>query len=316
MKSIVNSLSLMRLSSHVIVAAAASARSALATKTRGCSVAIKRRAHSVAAVSSKLVVAALPEKLFARAKQLLTHTASLHESQAAHRMLRLDSIDGIVASASEPSPTHFQARSQYDEPSFHSNNQSVSYALSPHREFTPAPQANVDVRIVGSFRLASGAFVPHGVCWAPACVVDCNVNADDPSAHAVSCLVRYPLSRTAWEEWVPSSSLRTCRSASGSMSSSAQSHPFAPGALVEICDYASSASAPRGTLWYEAVVCEEQNGFDSETDTLAVVVEGCSVCVRVPLHRVFESHPQIPISSEQVRVRVASNSVDVHLCCS
>jgi hypothetical protein len=235
-------------------------------------------------------------------------------SRNIHTMLRLDSIDGVVVSASEPSPTHFQARSHFEEPSFHSNNQSASFAVSPHREFVSAPQANVDVRVMGAFRLACGTYVPHGVCWVPACVVDCHINADNPSAHAVSCLVRYPLSRTAWEEWVPSYSLRVCRTSCGALSqplSSAEVHALPPGTVVEVCDSASAAMA-RTALWFEAVVPELQDKLDISPDTVDLQVEGCNVSVNVAAQRVFARHPQSAISNEQVSV-ICRRSVLSHI---
>ena len=220
-------------------------------------------------------------------------------------MLRLDSIDGVVASASEPSPTHFQARLHSDEPSFQSNNQSASFAVSPHRGFVATPQVNVDVRVMGAFRLACGTYIPNGVCWVPACVVDCHINADDPTAHAVSCLVRYPLSRSAWEEWVPCSSLRLCRATSPALS-----HPLPPaevslllpGTVVEVCDYASSSAMGRSTLWFEAVVPEYCERFDDGSGAMELLVEGCSATVLIDPHRIFARHPQTSISNEQVRI--------------
>jgi hypothetical protein len=228
-------------------------------------------------------------------------------------MLRLDSIDGVVASASEPSPTHLQARSHYEEPSFQSNNQSASFAVSPHRDFVSAQPCNVDVRVVGAFRLACGMYVPHGVCWVPASVVDCHVNADDPAAHAVSCLVRYPLNRTNWEEWVPSSSLRLCRTTCGALSqplSSSEAQSLLPGSLVEVCDYASSSSMGRNALWFEAVVSDEHDRLDSTSDEIELLVEGCSVSVRVPPFRIFASCPQKCISNEEV-TRVNRMCLDI-----
>ena len=220
-------------------------------------------------------------------------------------MLRLDSIDGVVASASEPSPTHFQARSHVDEPSFLSNNQSTSFAASPHREFALTPQVNVDVRVMGAFRLACGTYVPYGVCWVPACVVDCHINADDASAHAVSCLVRYPVSRAAWEEWVPSSSLRVCRTSCDALCqplSAAEAQSLSPGSLVDVCDYISSAAMGRSALWFEAVVPDEKDTLDGTgtTGTIELQVEGCSLLVAVPVHRVYARHALTPISNEQV----------------
>jgi len=220
-------------------------------------------------------------------------------------MLRLDSIDGVVASASEPSPTHFQARLHSEEPSFQSNNQSASFAVSPHRGFVATPQVNVDVRVMGAFRLACGTYIPNGVCWVPACVVDCHINADDPTAHAVSCLVRYPLSRSAWEEWVPCSSLRLCRATSPALS-----HPLPPaevslllpGTVVEVCDYASSSAMGRSTLWFEAVVPEDCERFDDGSGAMELLVEGCSATVLIDPHRIFARHPQTSISNEQVRI--------------
>ena len=235
-----------------------------------------------------------------------------------HDMLRLDSIDGVVASASEPSPTHFQARSHFEEPSFLSNNQSASFAVSPHREFVSAPQANVDVRVIGAFRLACGTYVPHGVCWVPACVVDCHINAGDPSAHAVSCLVRYPLSRTAWEEWVPSSSLRVCRTSCGALSqpmSSAEARALPPGTVVEVCDCVSPAAAGRSALWFEAVVPELQDKVDALPGAVELQVEGCNVSVDIPAHRVFARSPQSPISSEQVGSCIGPAIIS-HIFCS
>jgi hypothetical protein len=236
-------------------------------------------------------------------------------------MLRLDSIDGVVASTSEPSPTHFQARSHFDEPSFLSNNQSASFAVSPNREFAFTPQVNVDVRVMGAFRLACGTYIPYGVCWAPACVVDCHINADDPSAHAVSCLVRYPLSRAAWEEWVPSSSLRVCRASCDALCqplSQAEIRSLLPGSLVEVCDYVSPAAMGRSALWFEAVVLDEQDALDGASGTIELQVEGCSASLQVAWHRVYARCAQTPISNEQVHVCImcVECDSDTYFSCS
>jgi hypothetical protein len=134
-------------------------------------------------------------------------------------------------------------------------------------------------------------------------VVDCHINADDPSAHAVSCLVRYPVTRAAWEEWVPSSSLRICRTSCDALCqplSAAEAGSLRPGTMVEVCDYASTSSIGRSALWFEAVVPEERDSFDGASGTIELQVEGCSVSVHVPRHRVYARHAHTHISNEQV----------------
>jgi len=146
----------------------------------------------------------------------------------------------------------------------------------------------------------------------PACVVDCNVNADDPAAHAVSCLVRYPLNLTAWEEWVPSSSLRVCRTTCGALSqchSAVEAHSLLPGTLVEVCDYASPAAMGRSAMWFEAVVPDEQDKLDSSCDTIELAVQGCSVSIHVPPFRIFAPRSHTPISNEQLLGIVADDKL-------